>query len=129
MKYNKINSITEFIKYIVQSGKIIIFFLIYKTKINLTKMNKVFIFFLSSTLIVIFCIVVLNTGPIINKIVGTAPTEWKDLNCLKASDDYEISKEDWQTETNENAKETKDKIAKNKKNLKIDVIEKKQCMD
>ena len=81
-------------------------------------MNKVFIFFLSATLIVIFSIVVLNTGPIINKMVGTNEGEWKDLNCLKASDDYEISKEDWEKETNENAKETKDKIVKNNKKLK-----------
>ena len=87
-------------------------------------MNKAFIFFLSATLIVVFCTVVLNTGPIITEAVGT---EWKNINCIKAKDDYDISKEDWEKETDEAQKASKEKIAKSNKK-KIDRCHRKKGM-
>ena len=61
-------------------------------------MNKNFFFFLISTIILLLSIVVLNTGPIINKIKGIGSqnnfdSNWGTLNCLYVSDQYEIEKE------------------------------------
>lgn len=51
-------------------------------------MNQSFLFFLISTLIVVFSVVLLNIGVNIN-----SDNYWKILNCLKFSDEYEDIKE------------------------------------
>ena len=67
-------------------------------------MNKSFIFFLVATLITIFSIAVLNTGPIINNKLGP---NWETLNCLLLSDEYDIAKDDYDLETDEELRKQK----------------------
>lgn len=54
-------------------------------------MNKSFLFFFISTLIVVFSVVLLNVGININS--SNVNNDWKTLNCLMLSDAYEDIKE------------------------------------
>ena len=79
-------------------------------------MNQSFIFFLSATLIALFSIAAITTGPIINKRIPMdnndwlATTyqmsfdDWGQLNCQLLDDTYEENKKTWKKEENEEQK-------------------------
>jgi hypothetical protein len=72
------------------------------------------LFLILSGAIVIFSIICICSGPIINGVIPKSGS-WKTENCQKLTDEYKA----------ENDKDSKE----SKKKLKINVIEIKQCMD
>ena len=78
-----------------------------------------------ATIITLLSVAVLNTGPIVSKRLGK---DWKTLNCLKLSDEYEEAKELYEEQTDEELKKVKDTEKKRAKKEEICVNGKKLCM-
>ena len=76
-------------------------------------MNKPFVFFCVATIITLLSVIVLHTGPVVNRKIGDDyEPEWRILNCLMKSDSYKKAKKDWEKEIDEDQKAEKDKYMK-----------------
>ena len=78
-------------------------------------MNKTLIFFCISCCLLVFSIIVICTGPIINDILGSANT-WRTLNCQQYSDRRKYV-EDKKSITNDDAKDNFNKYMKKGQHL------------
>jgi len=78
-------------------------------------MNKTLIFFCISCCLLVFSIIVICTGPIINDILGSAST-WRTLNCQRYSDRRKFE-EDQKSITNDNVKDNFNKYMKKGQHL------------